>query len=148
MRNLYTVFAFLLSILLPATAFSAESDTRQALELNNIQRHHLLTEMRQLLQGTQAIVQALSENDMSAVRKRALSLGTGMPHKGEDHLHTVLPKAFMAMGMQVHQGFDKLAQEAESAQNSQIALKQLSEIMQTCNSCHATYQIQVKTAKK
>jgi hypothetical protein len=120
-----------------------EVDKRRVLPLTENQRDHVLTEMRALLSGTQNILDALSKEDMAAVARESRSLGTGMAHKGEDHLKAVLPEEFMWMGMSVHKAFDQVAADAESLKDPQHTLRQLSKAMQTCNECHASYQIRV-----
>jgi hypothetical protein len=127
-----------------ATATAGEVDTRRVLPLTEHQRDHVLTEMRALLSGTQNILGALSNEDMTAVAREARALGLGMAHKGEDHLQAVLPEEFMQMGMSVHKDFDKIAADAESLKDPKHTLRQLSKAMQTCNGCHAGYQIRVE----
>ncbi|MEO8992385.1 MAG: hypothetical protein ABI284_02270 [Nitrosospira sp.] len=131
-------------ILIASTATGNEVDTRQILPLTEHQRDHVLTEMRALLSGTQSILNALSEENMTVVEREARALGVGMAHKGEDHLKVVLPKAFMQMGMSVHKTFDQIAADAESMKDPKHTLRQLSNVMQTCNACHASYQIRLK----
>ncbi len=136
----------ILALTLGFVAFAAmadEVDKRQILPLSEQQRNHVLTEMRGLLSGTQNILDALSREDMVAVAREARSLGMGMVHKGEDHLKAVLPREFMQLGMSVHKSFDKIALDAESLKDPKHTLRQLSESMQKCNACHATYQIRV-----
>jgi hypothetical protein len=131
-------------ILIASTAAAAnEVDTRLILPLTEHQRDHVLTEMRALLSGTQNILDALSKEDMTAVAREARSLGIGMAHKGEDHLKAVLPKEFMQMGMSVHKAFDQIATDAESMKDTKHTLRQLGKAMQTCNACHAGYQIRL-----
>ncbi|MFO7579274.1 cytochrome c [Nitrosomonas halophila] len=144
MKKISLIATGLLSVMLSASILASDPDTRQTLQLNAMQRHHILSEMRALLQGTQAIIQSLSEEDMAAVAKHARALGTTMPHKGENHLRSVLPEAFMKMGMSVHHGFDQIAAEAESTNNAGAIQKRLSDTMQTCVACHAAYQIRVE----
>lgn len=116
-------------------------DERKILLLNEMQRNHMLTEMRALLLGTQQILQALSEEDMMAVARHARMLGMEMTHKGENHLRSILPKDFMQLGMSVHQSFDRVATDAETLKNPKHTLTQLSTTMQYCVTCHAAYQI-------
>lgn len=125
-----------------ATASLAKDiDERQVLSLNEMQRHHILTEMRALLLGTQHILQALSEDDMLAVARHARMLGTEMAHTGENHLRSILPEDFMQLGMSVHKSFDQIAADAENLKDSRHTLAQLSVTMQHCVACHAAYQI-------
>ena len=65
-----------------------------------------------------------------------------MAHKAEEHLKSVLPKAFMQLGMSVHQDFDQIATDAESKKDPKLTLRQLSDSMTKCVACHASYQIQ------
>ena len=130
-------------IFIASTAAANEVDTRGILPLAEHQRDHVLTEMRALLSGTQNILDALSKEDMTTVAREARSLGIGMAHKGEDHLKAVLPKEFMQMGMSVHKAFDQISADAESMKDTKHTLLQLSKAMQTCNACHASYQIRL-----
>ncbi|MBK6619090.1 MAG: hypothetical protein WAT53_03720 [Nitrosomonas sp.] len=132
--------------LFSTSAISSDPDTRHVIPLNKMQRHHLLSEMRALLEGMQVILQSLAKQDMTAIAKHARSLGTEMPRTGERHLHEILPKPFVAMGMQVHRGFDQIAAEAETSQHPQTMLQQLSDITRICADCHATYQVRLRTA--
>ncbi|MDV6344129.1 hypothetical protein [Nitrosomonas sp. Is37] len=123
------------------TVMAKDIDERKILSLNEMQRNHILTEMRALLLGTQQILQALSEEDMMAVARHARMLGMDMTHKGENHLRSVLPKDFMQLGMSVHQSFDQIAADVETLKNPKHTLLQLSTTMQHCVTCHASYQI-------
>ncbi|MBK7353788.1 MAG: hypothetical protein IPI97_03595 [Nitrosomonas sp.] len=118
-----------------------ETDNRKALLLSEVQRHHVLSEMRSMLLGTQQIIQAVAEDDMLAVARHARMLGMEMAHKGEDHLQSVLPDDFMQLGMSVHKSFDKIATDAEILKDSKHTLSQLSITLQQCVTCHSAYQI-------
>ena len=134
---------FYLVIALLSTSVAAENiDTRQILLLTNEQRHQSLTEMRAMLAGTQKIMSALAKDDMVAVAEHAKLFGHDMEHKVENHLHDVLPEAFMKMGMAVHKDFDLIAADALSLKDPQHTLQQLSQAMNKCIACHAIYQIQ------
>ena len=136
-------------LLVSASVFAAETDERQLLWLSEAQRGHVLEEMRALLSGTQSILAALSKDDLAAVAQYARPLGMGMAHKAEDHLKGALPKEFMQLGMSVDQDFDQIATDAESMKNPKLTLRQLSDSMNKCVACHATYQIGgVKASKK
>lgn len=128
----------------PISAISSDPDTRHIIPLNMMQRHHLLSEMRALLEGMQAILQSLAKQDMAAIARHARSLGTAMPHTGERHLHEILPERFVTMGMQVHREFDQIAAEAETSQHLETILQQLSSITRICSECHAAYQIRLR----
>lgn len=126
-----------------STSYADETDGRQVLELTAAQRAHVLGEMRAMLIGTQAMLAALNAEDMATFARQARALGMGMGHKAENHLHDVLPPAFMKLGMSVHQDFDRIASDAETLKDAKHSLQQLSSTMNTCNICHEVYQIQV-----
>jgi hypothetical protein len=116
--------------------------------LNEAQRNHLLKEMRMLLTGTGAILEALAREDMTAVARHARSLGMEMPHKMEGHMDNVLPQQFMQLGMGMHQRFDEIARDAESKKDSRHTLQQLGETLGRCTACHAIYQIAVNQSSQ
>ena len=135
---------FAMALCLIATTVTAdEIDERRILPINEMQRNHILAEMRALLAGTQNILSALASDDMAAVARHARPLGTGMAHKGEDHMQAVLPQEFMQLGMSVHKDFDQIAADAEALKNPKHTLKQLSESLNKCVACHAAYQIRI-----
>ena len=129
--------------LITTSVMASDIDERRVLSITEMQRNHILTEMRALLAGTQNILSALAMDDMAAVARHARPLGTGMAHKGEDHLQAVLPQEFMQLGMSVHKDFDQIAADAESLKNHKHTLKQLSESMNKCVACHDAYQIRI-----
>ncbi len=117
-------------------------DRRQTLLLNQAQQAHVLSEMRSLLTGTQAIVAALDTDDMETVAKQARLLGMGMKKKPENKLHGILPKAFMMQGKAVHMAFDRIADDAESIKDPKHTLKQLGEALSVCQGCHEMFRIE------
>lgn len=138
--DLKKIFTIVLGFVMTA-AMADGVDQRQILPMNEMQRNHLLSEMRMLLTGTGAILEALAQDDRAAVARHARSLGTDMPHKMEGHMDNILPEQFMQLGMAMHQAFDRIAQDAESGKDTKHTLQQLSETLGRCTACHATYQI-------
>ncbi len=127
---------------LPSALNANKFDQRQTLTLNQAQQAHVLSEMRSLLAGTQAIVSALATDDMKTVAKQARLLGMGMKKKPENKLRSILPKAFMMQGKAVHTAFDSIADDAESIKDSKHTLKQLGEALRLCQGCHEMYRIE------
>jgi hypothetical protein len=140
LKNMLGIGLFLFG----AAAAANEVDKRQVVPLSEHQRDHVLTEMRSLLSGTRNILDALSRDDMTTVAQEARALGMGMAGKGENHLRSVLPEAFMRLGMSVHKDFDNISLDAQSLKDPKHTLRQLGEAMKKCDSCHASYQIRVK----
>lgn len=76
----------LVLVLAAITVQAEDFDKRQVITITELQREHVLEEMRALLAGIQKILTSLAEEDMTAVAQHARSLGMGMTHKAEDHL--------------------------------------------------------------
>ena len=131
--------------LVSINAVANEFDQRQTIMLNEAQQAHVLTEMRSLLSGTQAIVAALAADDLQAVTQHARALGMSMKQKPENKLQTVLPEAFMLLGKSVHRDFDKIADDAERVKDPKHTLRQLSETLKQCQGCHESFRIDVAT---
>ncbi len=134
-----------LSALLPAVTLAANGDNRAVLSLKADQHRLVLQEMRELLAGSQKIVDALANGDFDSVAQAARAMGTGMAQSSEHELHHALPERFMQLGMSMHQGFDRLADDAQSTRNAQNTLKELAENLSKCVACHKTYRLATRT---
>ena len=53
----------------------------------------------------------------------------------------MLPKSFKMLAKAMHQDFDKIADDAETLQDSKHTLQQLTNVLNSCQGCHATFQI-------
>ena len=55
-----------------------------------------------------------------------------------------MPMEFRKLGMDTHQRFAALAEEASAMGDEKKILKQLAEMLANCNACHQGYRIAVK----
>jgi uncharacterized protein YggL (DUF469 family) len=69
-------------------------------------------------------------------------MGQKMVHEVPPALRAKLPLEFRQLGFSVHRDFDQIALDAESLKDVSHSLNQLSDTLQKCVGCHATYQIQ------
>ena len=122
-------------------AHAPAHDGRALLELNPDERAMILEEMRLFLDGVQKISGALAKPDMVAVADSARGLGQKMAPEVPPALHAKLPLEFRQLGFSVHHDFDQIALDADSLKDVSHSLNQLSDTLQKCVSCHATYQI-------
>ncbi len=132
----------ILTLLCSLHAAQAE-DKRSAILMPAAEQQLVLQEMRGFLETVQAITAALAEEDFSAVAEAARKAGMAEARKTMPRLRPLLPEGFRRMGHSAHQGFDRLALDTE-LEDGQHTLKQLGEILATCNACHRTYRLQVK----
>ena len=131
-----------------ATQSVERLDTREILPLNQLQRQHVLEEMRGLLVATQGVVEGLAHEDMAAVAESASSVGMEALHTVENQenmkklrMRQTAPEEFMALGMGVHKSFDAMAQMATDGKPVKDIQLKLADTMNACVACHTSYQI-------
>lgn len=134
----------LLAALCLATLPAQAEDTRQPLPLSTDEATAVKAEMRGFLEGVQRITAAIAGNDMKTVAAAAHELGMS----GTNHVPMAtrmrFPLPFKEMGQATHMGFDNLSTDAYGLGDPEHATKQLGEVLQNCNACHASYRIEEK----
>ena len=124
-----------------AAVAQTSGDARQAIALDAAERDFVLHEMRGFLQSVEGIVGALAADRVGEAHEAARKSGMGVMHSVPPMLRKKLPKEFMMMGRATHEAFDALAEEAKSMGDKAVVLKQLEAILNTCNTCHASYRL-------
>lgn len=127
-----------------ATASNENSGERQALLLTTTERTLVLTEMRLFLASVQAIVEGVSKDNLPLIIKAARKVGAKAQPAMPASLTRKLPLTFKKLGRDTHKKFDMLALDAEQLGDPQYSLQQLSELMNNCVACHATYKISLE----
>jgi len=132
----------------PAVPAAERLDTREILPLNQLQREHVLVEMRGLLGATQGMMKGLAENDMEAVQEAASAVGMNAMHTVENQknmkrlrMGQAVPPEFRQLGQGVHRSFDEMAQMAADGSSAKDIQLKLVKTMDDCVACHAQYQI-------
>lgn len=130
---------------------ATSSDKRARLPLTIAERDIVLGEMRGLLTSSQAILDAALANDLKRAAQAARAAGMGevenIPMEIRGPLIGKLPLEFKQLGFSVHRDFDQIALDADSLGDRDHTLKQLSQLMQKCVACHASYAIAADTGK-
>ena len=121
-----------------------EPDNRQAIELSPEERDFVLAEMRGFLDSVQGILQGVVDGDMKTVAAAALKSGTGPMQHAPRTLMTKMPMEFKMLGMDTHQKFGALADEASGMGDKQQVLKQLTALLANCGACHQGYRLTAK----
>jgi len=121
------------------------TDGRFLIQLSAGERDLVLEEMRAFLDRVQKITKAATENDMKMVAESARKVGKAAQAAVPGTLVGKLPIAFKKLGFDTHIKFDELALNAEDFGDSNQVLIQLSNLMQNCVACHATYRIDISS---
>lgn len=121
----------------------ADVDRRTAIEVDAATRAAVLTEMRTMLKGVQAIVIGAVNQDTAAIRAAALKAGMRAASETNPAIQEQLRGDFVQIGMRTHAAFDILA--ADVAQGNQtVMLRRLATIMGNCVGCHEQWRLVVR----
>lgn len=130
----------------PAQIDRVRLDEREMLALNEVQREHVLQDMRNLLAGTQMVVEGLVENDMQLLHDASALINKGGQAGNRTDMKRlgmgrVLPAEFREMGRMTRAGFQEISDLATNGASHADIQRKLVETMHNCSACHATYQI-------
>jgi len=129
-------------ILQGSTAVS--TDGRTSILLNPQERDLVLAEMRMFLSTVQQINTGIAEGDLKLVSKAARAVGASAQAAVPGTLIGKLPLEFKQLGFDTHTKFDQLALDNDDIEDAQLALSQLSNLMQNCVACHEAYRIDLE----
>jgi len=144
---LVLIVAALLYKFIIAGSTERGEDGRTAVVLAPAERDLVLGEMRSFVAGLQQISDALSRDDMDAVAKAARAMGMEKTHDAPVAMMGKLPLAFKKLALGTHREFDTIALDAEAMRMPKHTLGQLSDVLQKCVACHASYQLKAAPAK-
>lgn len=126
---------FLAVILLAASSALAQPRTEVALD--PAEREHVLGEMRGFLVTVERFTSALAKGDFGALAAAApAGGGARMPPA----IAQKLPPAFRKLAFSTHEQLAAIGADA-SRRDARHSLEQVSRLLQTCNACHAAYQL-------
>jgi len=134
--------AIILFLLNPVQA----DDGRQKVELPDMMREHMLSNMRDHLLALEEITRYLANqqyDEAAEVAENRLGMSS-MDLHGASHLGKFMPKEMGAIGTNMHRAasrFALAAQDAEIEGGLNKAFSALSEVMQQCVACHSGYKV-------
>ena len=117
------------------------ADGRTAVLLDSAERQAVLGEMRLLLETTQSVVEGLAHNDPAAVEAASRRVGSDAIATMDVRLRAKLPLEFKKLGFATHYAFDDIADMAKQGKPAKTIQLKLSETMNNCIACHASYQL-------
>lgn len=115
-------------------------DGRLIITLTEAEKAIVMEQMRQMLSSVQGIADGLAQGDSQAVLGSASKSGPSMMQDLPSQIRMKFPEPFSQMGMATHMAFEQIAQEAKDIKDPVPILKKLSEAIQNCDACHATYR--------
>ena len=119
-------------------------DQREIINVTSGEKQFLLKEMRQLLEATQQINEAMGNGEREQAAIAAESVGMGMvqePAAVESTILLKLPVPMKELGLGTHREFDKLARTIRSDASEKQVMKEMGELMTRCTACHASYRL-------
>ncbi len=123
-------------------AAAGGADSRQAVPLGPPAQAHFLREMRAMLAVTQQVLAAALRDDMPAVARAARRMGMAAQRDVPAEIVRSMPPAMRRLGRATHQGFDRLALDAEQLGDRGQVLESLAALMERCVACHAAYRLE------
>jgi hypothetical protein len=121
-------------------------DDRQMVQLPDMMREHMLSNMRDHLLALEEITRYLANqqyDEAAEIAETRLGMSSMELH-GATHLGKFMPKEMGAIGMNMHRAasrFALAAQDAELDGGLNKAFSALSEVMQQCVACHSAYKV-------
>lgn len=135
-----SIIVALLGYKFTAGEVKPSEDGRQAVMLSRDERNALLLEMRNWLQNSQAILAAASAKDFESVVKSARASGMDAEADTPGSLFRKIPADMKVLGFGTRKKFDGIAADAAQFKDSSRTVTKLSEAMNNCIACHATYR--------
>jgi hypothetical protein len=116
-------------------------DGRTTVLLASDERNLVLTEMRDMLETVQIVVDGVKAGDLKQVAQAARASGMAAAADVNPTLMVKLPLEFKELGLSVHKRFDEIATAAESGASREQLLAKLSTQLSACVACHAGYRL-------
>ncbi|MBV2089669.1 MAG: hypothetical protein KUF72_02140 [Candidatus Thiodiazotropha sp. (ex Ctena orbiculata)] len=117
------------------------NDGRLVILMPEEERDLVLAEMRSFLASVRSVAAAIEKDDADALAKAARLSGMSAGREMPGSLVGRLPMEFKRLGFDTHRRFDQMALDAEQMGDMQLSLQQLTQVLDNCVSCHATYRI-------
>ena len=136
------LLGFGMLLLLVSVVARAHADDRKPLPLLAMMAEHQKQNMREHLAAVQAIIAAVSRDDMDGVAEASAGIGYSAA-MGQmcEHMGAAAP-GFTAMALAFHHTADGIGEAARRGDRAGV-LTALDRTLQTCVACHAAYRQEV-----
>ena len=129
-------------LLFSSVMLVAEEDPRRFVELPEIMKKHMMSNMRDHLKTINEILIHLSNNKMDKaadIAEKRIGMSSLGSH-GASHMGKFMPKGMRQAGTNMHKTASRFALKAQEGELLP-AYKMLSEVTSTCVACHSAYRI-------
>ncbi len=143
----YAVLILLgLALALPisTSAQAPAKDERRAVALTEPTFVYVLTEMRNLMDALQGVMEAAGKGDWDKAAAAADKSGMKASKATPKDVTAELPDDIRQMSRQMRLAFDAVAETATSKRDAAALSTKLAETMQFCNTCHQGYRFTQK----
>jgi len=117
------------------------SDNRTAIILTTGERDNVLAEMRAMLEGVQAVAEALANDEIASIPELVRPLGMAATEGESPALMAKIPLGMKTLGQATHQAMDDLAALAMGGAGQDEILAATADILNNCTTCHAAYSL-------
>ena len=117
------------------------SDNRTAIILTTGERDNVLAEMRAMLEGVQAVAEALANDEIASIPELVRPLGMAATEGESPALMAKIPLGMKTLGQATHQDMDDLAALAMGGAGQDEILAATADILNNCTTCHAAYSL-------
>ncbi len=120
---------------------TSSEDSRVAVVLSKDERNLILQEMRNFLISTQAVSEAITNNDMNLVASFATKAGMVAEKNTPGSLLSKIPLSMKALGFDTRKKFDEIAADAMQLKDPAHSRRQLDLLMKNCIACHSSFKL-------
>lgn len=137
---------FGLALALPGSTFAQApaKDERRAVALTEPTLVYVLTEMRNLMDTLQSVMEAAGKGDWDKAAAAADKSGMKAAKATPKEVTAELPEEIRQMSRQMRLAFDVVAETASSKRDATAVSAKLAETMTFCNTCHQGYRFTQK----
>ena len=126
------------------SAQAPAKDERRAVALTEPTLVYVLTEMRNLMDALQGVMEAAGKGDWDKAAAAADKSGMKAAKATPKEVTAELPDEIRQMSRQMRLAFDAVAETASSKRDAAAVSAKVAEIMTFCNTCHQGYRFTQK----
>lgn len=120
------------------------NDTRTTVKYAPDLRELVMSEMRDYLVVMADIQQGIADNDADKIYEAASRQGQASIDETPARLLKLSPLACKKMGFRGHHLFQAIADSAKTNYKPEVTIKQMADLTNNCEACHATYKVVVE----